>query len=384
MRRWIITAAVAVVAVGSGVWLSRQGADTAETTYLTATAQRGDVVQTVAATGTVQPKSSFALQFGGAGSTSAGSGSTGSGAAAASAGQQVSSGASVVRSVAAVAGRRVTAGAELATVDSAAQDSQLAAAQAQLDAAQTALSADQTDGASDSRIASDEAAVAAATSTVTRADAAVAATRITAPVAGLITAVKVSVGVPPPPGAVIELRSDTLVVVAEVAEQDVVAVKANQAGQLTFPALGVVGTGTVTGLPTAASPTTTASSSAVTFPVTLTLKAPPAGLLPGMSAQVTVTIGRRSDVLQVPTTAIQGSTSDPSVQVMVGGVPQTRPVVTGMSTEQRTEIVSGLNAGDVVVTGVVNPASSPLTTGGGLRNTRVSGGIGTGGGRGGN
>jgi macrolide-specific efflux system membrane fusion protein len=135
------------------------------------------------------------------------------------------------------------------------------------------------------------------------------------------------------------------------------------------------------GLPTQAN--TATSGGAVTFPVTLTVRSVPPGLLPGMSAQVSITIAQRSNVLTVPTAAIQGTDADPTVQVLVGGKPQDRAVEIGLSTEQRTEIVVGLNPGDTVVTGVVNPAATPANgTGGGFGGGGFGGG-GFGGGRGG-
>jgi HlyD family secretion protein len=142
----------------------------------------------------------------------------------------------------------------------------------------------------------------------------------------------------------------------------------------------VTGTATLSSLPTQAN--TSSTGSAVTFPVTLTVKNPPPGLLPGMSAQVSITIAQRTNVLTVPTSAIQGTDANATVQVMVNGQPQTKAVEIGLSTEQRTEVTVGLNQGDVVVTGVVNQtANTTGTTGGGFGNGGgFGGGFGNGGG----
>ena len=150
--------------------------------------------------------------------------------------------------------------------------------------------------------------------------------------------------------------------VASVAELDITKLKAGLIADVTFPALGSSAKATLVALPTQANSSTGGTSSAVTFPVDLQLVTAPPGLLPGMSAQISITIATQQNVLAVPTTAIQGSTASPTVQVMVNGVPQTRPVTIGLSTASTTEIVAGLNAGDTVVTGVVNPLST--TTGG--------------------
>jgi macrolide-specific efflux system membrane fusion protein len=99
-----------------------------------------------------------------------------------------------------------------------------------------------------------------------------------------------------------------------------------------------------------------------------------------MSAQISITIQSSDNVLAVPTTAIQGTTTAPTVQVMVGGKPQTRPVQLGLSTASTTEIVAGLTAGDVVVTGVVNPLATVTTGGFGGGAGGLTGGTRTGGG----
>src|SRR4051812_3695319 len=123
MRRWMI-AAVAVVAVATGgIWWSRQGSSADPTKYLTATVQRGNVVQTVAATGTVSPQSTLGLSFGGtsagsgssSGSGSASTGSTGTGSGSSSS-QSVSNGSAAIKSVPVKVGQSVAAGAVLATI----------------------------------------------------------------------------------------------------------------------------------------------------------------------------------------------------------------------------------------------------------------------------
>jgi multidrug efflux pump subunit AcrA (membrane-fusion protein) len=100
-----------------------------------------------------------------------------------------------------------------------------------------------------------------------------------------------------------------------------------------------------------------------------------------MSAQVTIVIAQRTDVLEVPTTAVQGSTTSPTVTVLQSGKPVSKPVEIGLSTNAATEIVAGVAAGDTVVTGVVNPTTqTTTTTPGGLGGGGLRGGGGLGGG----
>jgi HlyD family secretion protein len=74
-----------------------------------------------------------------------------------------------------------------------------------------------------------------------------------------------------------------------------------------------------------------------------------AGIRPGMSANVDVQVAQKLDVLILPTNVIVGRGSKRSVYVIVGGVARLRTIQTGLSSWARTEILSGLKQGDVVV-----------------------------------
>jgi macrolide-specific efflux system membrane fusion protein len=200
--------------------------------------------------------------------------------------------------------------------------------------------------------------VATAAATVTSAKSAVSSTSIVAPVTGVITAVNLTVGQAPPSTAV-TMRTDGLSVTVDVAEQDVPNLAVGQAAQITLTALNTTVTTNVRTLPTAAN--SSAGSAAVTFPLVLVLSTNPHGLLPGMTASVSIATASAVNVLSVPTTAIQGTTGANTVQLMRDGSPVSTPVNVGLSTNSTTEIISGVSNGDVVVTGVVNQAVSTTT-----------------------
>ncbi len=197
------------------------------------------------------------------------------------------------------------------------------------------------------------------------AQAALAATKIVAPQDGVVTAVNLTVGTLPANPA-IELRTTTLSVQVPVAEQDAPYVAAGQQVQLTYSALGVTGSGTVAAAPLEPSTSSGGSTSAgtgrggagtgatevVTYPVTVSIIDPPPGLLVGMSVQAAWTAATRTNVLAVPTQAIQGGDSGYVVRVLVGSRPATRAVTLGLSTTSLTEVTGGLERGDQVVTGV--------------------------------
>jgi multidrug efflux pump subunit AcrA (membrane-fusion protein) len=76
-------------------------------------------------------------------------------------------------------------------------------------------------------------------------------------------------------------------------------------------------------------------------------------LLAGMEATVSIVTDTITDVVLVPTGALGGTASAPTIDVLVDGVAETRPVTTGLTTPTQVEITSGVTAGDEIVIGEV-------------------------------
>jgi len=70
---------------------------------------------------------------------------------------------------------------------------------------------------------------------------------------------------------------------------------------------------------------------------------------PGMSGAAVIITQEKSDVLAVPNSAIRRRGQNQTVEVVVDGELETRVVQTGASDAEKTEILSGLKAGDLVV-----------------------------------
>jgi multidrug efflux pump subunit AcrA (membrane-fusion protein) len=141
--RWQILGAVALVVVGIGAAaLAVAGPNlgaTAETQYLTSQATVTDVVEEVAATGTLEAATTYVLAFG----SPPTEGTTSTGTTGASASTGTASGVTwTVTSVAATAGQPVKAGDVLATADPTDAELDLAAASADLASAKAHLAAD--------------------------------------------------------------------------------------------------------------------------------------------------------------------------------------------------------------------------------------------------
>jgi multidrug efflux pump subunit AcrA (membrane-fusion protein) len=276
--------------------------------------------------------------------------------------------------------------------------------------------AKQVAAASDADIATDEAAVASAKVSLAAAQTALAHASISAPVAGRISAVNITPGSVAPSGVAITLQSAELAVTASFTEDDILNLKVGQTASVTVTATGATATGTVAAISTSASGTT--GTSVVSYAVTVALDgsatattgtgsaasattggatpsmspdasaaspsastspsasanpsasaSPSASAttvqpLPGMSAEVSITISEADNVLAVPAIAVSGTSSTGySVRVLTStGTVETRSVQVGLMTDSLAEITSGLTAGESVVTGTSADQVTTTTT----------------------
>jgi macrolide-specific efflux system membrane fusion protein len=207
---------------------------------------------------------------------------------------------------------------------------------------------------------------------------------ITAPIAGVVTAVNVTKGLAAPTGDAIVIDASTFQVTADVVESDLSKVSVGQAATVAVAAVGADLDGTVTAIaPTAAGDT---SGNVVSYAVTVAIKDAPAAMRAGMTADVTITVANATNVLTVPAAALRGTTGNYSVLILgADGTPTAQPVEVGLVTNATAEIKSGLNEGQQVVTGVANAQTgNPTVTNGGFGGGGIGipgGGFGGGNGR---
>ena len=377
-----VLAIVALLAVGgAAVFVTLGGiprSAAAATTYLTGTAAVADVSDDVAATGTVASATSWSLAFGSAPTT--GDASTAAQDGTWTVATVTVKVGDVVKKddvLATATNPTLAADTEAALNDWRSARLQLLQAQDAADAASTTSSERQTQSA----LYSATNAVAQARTKLTDLQAAAARNRLVAPAAGVVTAVNVAVGVDAPSGAAITVASTDYQVTAEVVESDVASMRLQQPASISVSAIGASLDGTVTAIAPTAS--TSSSGSVVSYAVTVALKDPPAELRAGMTADVTITTASASGVLAVPAAALRGGAGNYSVLVMTAaGQPEARAVTVGLITSSLVEVTSGLNAGDVVVTGTSSTQRTTTGTGGGANGGFVVPGGGGGGGRG--
>jgi HlyD family secretion protein len=146
-------------------------------------------------------------------------------------------------------------------------------------------------------------------------------------------------------GFVSLVSARTLEVTADVAEADIASVKVGQPVAVTLSANDKQLTGTVAEVADAS----TVTNNVVEYAVTVRLDRTK-GVKLGQTAQLVITTGEKQSVLRVSSSALTtiGNTTTATVRSADGST-VTRQVTTGLKGDTYTEVLSGLQAGDVVV-----------------------------------
>lgn len=236
-------------------------------------------------------------------------------------------------------------------------------------------------GATDSQIASARAQVDTAQVTVDQAQDAVDQTVLRAPAAGTIAAVNGAVGESSSgsstsssassssasssttstssdaSGFITLVSTDVLEVTTYVAEADIDDVDAGQSATITLSASGTELPGTVSSVDTVQ----TVTNNVVEYGVTVRLDQTK-GVRLGQTAEVVITTGEKDDVLRVATSALTtiGDRTSATLQ-NEDGTTESVAVEVGLAGDSQTQVISGLDQGDVVVVPQTDSDSSELT-----------------------
>ena len=172
-------------------------------------------------------------------------------------------------------------------------------------------------------------------------------TVIRAPSSGVVTAKQVEagdiIGAQAPLFTLADLS--TPVVRVGVSERDVVSLSQGASVQVTLDALpGRTFTGRIRRVFPAADPQTRL------VPVEVALQGEAARLArPGFLARITFALGAQEGVLLAPASALVGDAEGQSVFVLNDTTVERRPVETGLISQGRVQIVSGLQEGEIIV-----------------------------------
>ena len=155
---------------------------------------------------------------------------------------------------------------------------------------------------------------------------------------------------------------------ASVSEADIGKIQTGQKATFTVTAYpNQVFTGTVATI----EPAGTTTSNVVTYTALISVDPTAVQLLPDMTATVTIITQQADNTVLVPNAAI----SNGKVNVLRNGAPVAVAVQTGITDGVNTQIVSGLQVGDQVVTGVSSAtAKSGSTSGSSIFNLGGPGG----------
>jgi RND family efflux transporter MFP subunit len=197
---------------------------------------------------------------------------------------------------------------------------------------------------------------------------------ITAPFSGIMATVPVLVGDNAGSGTVLgTIITNTKIATISLNEIDVAKIALGQQATLTFDAAPNL---TITGKVIEIDSVGTVSSGVVNYNVEISFDTNDSRIKPGMSVDAEIITDVKQGILTIPSSAIktQGSTSyvqmfsSPlppplaGVQGSVSLIPPVNQVIqTGISDDTSTEVVSGLNAGDQIVTKTIT-TSAPTTT----------------------
>ncbi|MGI5179741.1 efflux RND transporter periplasmic adaptor subunit [Dactylosporangium sp. CA-152071] len=179
--------------------------------------------------------------------------------------------------------------------------------------------------------------------TLTQANAKLAGTVITAPLAGKILAVNGTVGSAAGSSVITLAGTGDVVVKAQFTEAEVADLKVGQVARITLPDnASAKSDGKVIQI----DPAGTVSNRLVRYAALIAFDTVPDTLLYGQSATVAVVTASVDGVLSVPSTAVRGGV----VVVRVNGRDEERKVATGLRGDVNTEITSGLAEGDEILT----------------------------------
>lgn len=153
----------------------------------------------------------------------------------------------------------------------------------------------------------------------------------------------------------------TPVAVVNLNEVDVPKIKVGDKATLTMNAFP---TQTFTGKIVSIDTTGSVSSGVTTYPAYITYDSAIDGIYPNMAVDASIITNVVDNVILVPSAAVQTSTSgQTTVRIMKNGNVTSVNVTTGASNDTQTEIDSGVNEGDTVVTGSTTAAATTTSTG---------------------
>ncbi len=196
-------------------------------------------------------------------------------------------------------------------------------------------------------VAVSEAQIATARAQLLSAEAAFSNNNLIAPFDGQIVAVPLQIG-EQATGVIATLITPQKIAALSLNEVDIAKIKIGDKASLAFDAIdGLSITGEVAQIDTLG----TVTQGVVNYAVKIIFDTQDDRIKPGMSANAAIILEAKSDVLAVPASAVKTQDSNSYVQQLdASGKPQNISVTIGLTTDTQIEILTGLTAGQTIVT----------------------------------
>jgi HlyD family secretion protein len=196
-----------------------------------------------------------------------------------------------------------------------------------------------------------------------------------ATVAGVVTTISAQAGEnvssSSTTGFIVIANTGSMALHGTIGESDVVKLKLGQVATVTVDAIG---TAKMTGKVTSLDPVATIASGVPVYGIDVTIDLPSTSVKPGMSGTANVIIASSPNALTVPNLAVKTATGRRYLTVMKDGQQVDTDATFGLSNDTVTEVLTGVQEGDVVVL----PQPRAAATSGG-RGIQIGGGGGGGG-----
>lgn len=187
---------------------------------------------------------------------------------------------------------------------------------------------------------------------------------ITSPISGTITNITLAQGLQLSSGSQVAVIAGigTPLASFNISEIDVAKLKIGQKATVT---LDSISDKTFTGKVVSVDRIGTTSNGVTNYPTIIQFDTEASDVLPNMAATANIIIDSANNVLVVPNSAVTTSSGQSTVRLLNNGVEQIVTVETGLVSDTQTEIKSGLNEGDKVITGSVSTSGSTTIQSGG-------------------
>ena len=198
------------------------------------------------------------------------------------------------------------------------------------------------------QIASDQADIDSAQAQLTEAGQALDEANLTSPINGTIVSVGISVGdtvsADSSTEVVVIIGTQSYEVTGTLSSAQVPSVKVGDTAAVQVDGID----GTIAGAVSQVGPVQSSEGS-YTYPVVVALPSSATGLFTGSTANVDIATGAVSDVVAVPTSAVQSVGTRSFVETLTKGTLTRRLIKVGMIGDTYTQVLSGLTPGDEVV-----------------------------------